>query len=86
MFCSLCLQHFQGEVQQHLYDLQKPFNQRHMLKILNSGQQLLQCTADITIDINKTNEIRCTFHIEHAKRISMLLFDNEKPGWWKYHI
>ena len=57
-----------------------------MLKILNSGQQLLQCTADITIDINKTNEIRCTFHIEHAKRISMLLFDNEKPGWWKYHI
>ena len=57
-----------------------------MLKIFNSGQQLLQSTADITIDINKTNEIRCIFHIKHVRRISMLLFDNEKPGWQKHLI
>ena len=42
------------------------FNQRHMLKVFNSGQQLLQSTANITINIYKTNEIRCTFHIKQV--------------------
>ena len=39
---------------------------KDMLKVFNSGQQLLQSTANITINIYKTNEIRCTFHIKHV--------------------